>query len=164
MEKKKILIAYFSWSGNTRKIAIQIQKLLGGDIFEIKAAKDYSDVYSDVVSKAREEKRLGLKPTLKNKFETLANYSTIFIGYPNWCNTFPAPVLSFLSEYDFSEKTIIPFCTHGGGGIGHSFTDISRNCANSKVTGGFSINGYAVSNHNFEVEDWMEEIEGDIIL
>ncbi len=75
---KNSLVVYFSWSGNTRKIAYQINQLLGGDIYEIEAAKEYSTVYREVVSKAREELRSGEKPELKNKLASIDQYDKIF--------------------------------------------------------------------------------------
>lgn len=152
---RKILVAFFSYSGNTGKIANQIHELVGGDIFEIQAVNNYSDNYSDVLARAKQEILSGSKPELKEKPATIEHYDTVFIGYPNWWNTFPAAVLSFLSEYDFDGKTIIPFCTHGGGGIGHSVIDIANQCRGAKVLDGLSINGYAVSKNNPEVEEWL---------
>src|SRR5664280_1274150 len=114
---KKILVAYFSHSGNTREIANQIHKSVGGDFFEIQAVKPYPDDYDAVVKQATQELNSGHKPALKIKMENIKSYDLIFIGYPNWCSTVPAPVRAFLSEYDFSGKTIIPFCTHEGSGL-----------------------------------------------
>lgn len=155
----KVLVAYFSWSGNTRMIAQQIRNLTGGQIFEIAAVDDYSKVYREVVDRARQEHRNGVKPALKNELKSFPYYETVFIGYPNWCNTFPAPVLTFLSENDFAGKTIIPFCTHGGGGAGYSFADIRKQCPTSEVLDGFTINGYAVSRNNPEIEEWLKKLE-----
>ncbi len=114
------LVAYFSWSGNTAMVANQIHNQLGGDILEIRAEESYSIVYRDVVNRARKELRDNERPELMEDLDTIAPYDTIFIGYPNWCNTFPAPVLTFIINHDFSGKTIVPFCTHGGGGLGNS--------------------------------------------
>jgi len=124
-------VAYFSWSVNTRKIARQINRLVDGNIHEIQPVNDYPANYNDV----------------------------FYIGYPNWWNTFPAPVLTFLSENDFSGKTIIPFCTHGGGGSGLSFSDIAKICQGSVVREGFSINGYAVSDSNSKLEEFVNHIK-----
>ena len=157
--KNNVLVAYFSWSGNTRKIANQINKLVGGDIFEIQAVKEYPASYHDVLERAKQEIRSGAKPELQNRVLTPDIYETLFIGYPNWWSTFPAPVLTFLSEYDFKGKTIIPFCTHGGGGTGRSFNDISRQCPKANVLNGFSINGYAVNENNSELVEWLNAIK-----
>jgi len=156
---KNTLVAFFSWSGNTRKIADQINKIVEGDLFEIQPVNDYSKNYSEVLERGKHEIRSGEKPALKEKPTSIKEYDVIFIGYPNWWSTFPAPILSFLSEYDFTGKTIVPFCTHGGGGIGRSVKEIAKLCRESKVLDGFSINGYAVNNNNPEVEEWLGSLQ-----
>ena len=160
----RYLVAYFSWSGNTRKIASQIHQLVGGDMFEIQPANKYPDNYNDVLAIAKQEIRSGAKPELKDKLNSLDKFDSVFIGYPNWWNTFPAPVLTFLSENDFTGRTIIPFCTHGGGGSGRSFSDIAKICPGSVVKKGFSINGYAVSDKSTELEEYINKIKKEIIL
>jgi len=102
---KNILVAYFSYSGNTREIANQIHKSAGGDIFEIQSAKPYPDDYDAVVAQAKQELKSGHKPALKTNVENIESHDLIFIGYPNWCSTITAPVMAFLSQYDFSGKT-----------------------------------------------------------
>lgn len=154
--KIKVLVAYFSHSGNTKKIAQQIHELTNGDLFKIEPVHDYPAVYNELLDVAKKEIRLGEKPVLKNMLNDLDRYNIIFIGYPNWWNTFPASVRTFLSEYNFYGKTIIPFCTHGGGGFGHSISDIAKQCPGAIVLKEFSINGYAVSNNNAEVEKWLD--------
>ncbi len=139
-------------------IAKQIHNQLGGDIFEICAEEAYSSVYRDVVSRARKELRTEEKPKLMEDIETIGPYDTIFMGYPNWCNTFPALVLTFISNHDFSGKTIVPFCTHGGGGLGNSLKDFSKNCQAANILNGFSINGNLVSRNNIEVKNWLDNI------
>ena len=102
---RKILVAYFSRSGNTREIASQIHKNVGGDIFEVQAVKPYPSDYNALVKQARQELESGYKPALKTKIENIKSYDLVFIGYPIWWSTFPAPVKTFLSENDLSGKT-----------------------------------------------------------
>jgi flavodoxin len=156
---KKILVAYFSHSGNTREIANQIHKNLGGDIFEIQAVKPYPQDYDAVVEQARRELDSGYKPTLKIKIENIKSYDLVFIGYPNWCSTVPAPVRTFLSEYDFSGKTIVPFCTHEGSGLGRSATDISKLCPKSTLLDGVAIRGRDVKTAQNKVSEWLQKIK-----
>ncbi len=156
--KEKILIAYFSWSENTRSIAKQIHQFVGGDIFEIQRAENYPVSYNALLDLAKKEIRSGEKPELKNKLLTIDDYNHIFIGFPNWWNTFPAPVLTFLSAYDFSGKTIIPFCTHGGGGIGKSVSNIAKQCPEAEILETISINGNSVNNQNATVENWLNKV------
>ena len=129
---KKILVAYFSHSGNTREIANQIHKSVGGDIFEIQVVKPYPHDYDAVVQQARQELDSGYKPVLKTKIENIKSYDLVFIGYPNWCSTVPAPVRTFLSEYDFSGKTIVPFCTHTKEAVWDEALRISQNFAQNR--------------------------------
>lgn len=152
------LIAYFSWSGNTQEVAKQIHQLVGGDLFRIQAISDYSSIYNDVVRVARREIKQGEKPKLKESITNLEKYDVVFLAYPNWCNTFPAPVKTFLSENTFNEKIIIPFCTHGGGGTGHSVGDIMKLCPEVEVIEALSINGYAVSNSKDTVNEWLKQL------
>ena len=159
----KYLVAYFSWSGNTRKIASQIHQLIGGDIVEIQPVNNYPDNYNDVLAIGKQEIRSGAKPELLDKLNPMDIYDRIFIGYPNWWNTFPAPVLTFLSENDFTGKTIIPFCTHGGGGIGRSIGDIKRQCPGAEIADSFSINAYSVKNSNNEVFEWINKLKISIV-
>jgi len=156
---KNILVAYFSYSGNTREIAGQIHKILGGDIFEIQSVKPYPDDYDAVVQQARQELKSAHKPALKTKIENIKPYDLVFIGYPNWCGTIPAPVTAFLLEYDFSGKTIAPFCTHEGSGLGRSAADISKFCPKSAVLEGFAIRGGDVKAAQNKVSEWLRKIE-----
>ena len=154
-----ILVAYFSHSGNTREIANQIHKSVGGDIFEIQAVKPYPDDYDAVVKQAKQELNSGYKPVLKTKVENIKPYDLVFIGYPNWCSTVPAPVRTFLSEYDFSGKTLAPFCTHEGSGLGRSATDISKICSESTLLDGVAIRGSDVKTAQNKVSEWLEKIK-----
>jgi len=105
-------VVYFSRSGNTREIANQIHERVGGDIFEIQPEEPYPSNYDAVVKQAKQELESGYKPKLKAKIENIESYDVIFVGSPIWWGTIPAPVVTFLSEYDLSGKTIVPFCTH----------------------------------------------------
>jgi flavodoxin len=156
---KKILVAYFSHSGNTREVADQIHKSVGGDIFEIQSVKPYPHDYDAVVQQARQELDSGYKPALKTKNENINSYDLVFIGYPIWWGTFPAPVGTFLAEYDLSGKTIAPFCTHEGSGLGRSATDISRLCPKSTVLEGVAIRGSVVKTAQNKVSEWLEKIK-----
>ena len=155
----KILVAYFSRSGNTREIANQIHKSVGGDIFEIQSVKPYPHDYDAVVQQVRQELESGYKPALKTKIENIKSYDLVFIGYPNWWGTVPAPVRTFLSEYDFSGKTIVPFCTHEGSGLGQSATDISKHCPKSTLLGGVAIRGRDVKTAQNKVSEWLQKIK-----
>jgi flavodoxin len=155
---KKILVVYFSHSGNTREIANQIHKSVSGDIFEIQAVKPYPHDYDAAVKQARQELDSGYKPALKTKIENIKSYDLFFIGYPIWWGTVPAPVRTFLSEYDFSGKTIAPFCTHEGSGLGRSIADVSNSCPQSTLLDGVAIRGREVKTAQNKVSVWLRKI------
>ena len=156
---RKILVAYFSHSGNTREIANQIHKSVGGDIFEIRAAKPYPHDYDAAVELARQELDSGHKPALKARVENIKSYDLVFIGYPVWWSTVPAPIRTFLSEYDFSGKTIAPFCTHEGSGLGRSASDISKLCPKSTLLDGVAIRGGDVKTAQNKLSEWLLKVK-----
>ena len=155
---KTILVAYFSRTGNTREVANQIHKSVGGEIFEIKAVEPYPEDYEAVKERGKQELVSGYKPALKTKIENIKSYDLVFIGYPIWWGTFAAPVKTFLSENDFSEKTIIPFCTHAGSGLGRSVTDISKLCPKSITLEGIAVWGGDAKNAQDDVSEWLRKI------
>ena len=158
-KEENILVAYFSHSGNTREIANQIHHSVGGSIFEIRTVKTYPHDYDAVVKEARQELDTSYKPELKTKIEDIGSYTLVFIGYPNWWGTIPAPVRVLLSEYDFSGKRIAPFCTHEGSGLGRSVADISKLCPKSTVLEGMAIRGRDVKSAQNRISEWLRGIE-----
>jgi flavodoxin len=155
---KKTLVAFFSHSGNTREIAEMIHDIAGGDIFEIKTVKTYPGDYDAVVAEAKQELKTGFKPELSVKIGDFSQYNTIFIGYPDWWGTFPAPVRTFLTEYDLSGKTVMPFCTHEGSGMGRSVADISKLCPKSILPEGIAIRGSDAKTAKNKVDEWLRKI------
>ncbi len=150
-----ILIAYFSWSGNTENAAQIIQEKTGADIIELNPVEPYSSNYNEVLDQAQKDMNNDARPELANHVENMDQYDTILLGYPNWWATIPMPVASFLEEYDFSGKTIIPFCSHGGGEFGQSITDISKLAPNSKIGEGLSIHYSGGSGLEEDISDWL---------
>lgn len=156
-ENSKILIAYFSWSGNTENAAQMIQEKTGADLFELELVKPYSSNYNTVLDEAQRDMNANARPEIKNKVENMEQYDIIMIGYPNWWATIPMPIATFLEEYDFSGKTIIPFCSHGGGEFGQSITDIAKLAPNSRIGEGLSIHysgGAGLSNN---ISNWLSK-------
>jgi flavodoxin len=156
---QKILIVYYSWSGNTRKIAEIIHKYVDGTIIEILPEKPYPKSYNDTVQQAKKEIREGYKPPIKNKIENIDEYNIIFVGTPNWWSTIAPPIATFLSQYDLSGKIIVPFCTHGGGGKGRIVEDITRLCNNAKILECFSIYGGESRDLENKVVEWLKKLE-----
>ena len=150
----KALIAYYSYSGNTRIIAEKNKKLTGGDLFEIKSVKEYPKNYNDIVNLAKQEKADNIKPELVDNGH-VAEYDTIYLGSPVWWYTFATPVRTFYTVNDFSGKTIVPFCTHGGGGASETFIEIQKLCPNSVVKEGFA--SFENSAKDSEIENWLKK-------
>ena len=156
---KKILVAYFSRTGTTREIANQIHKIAGGDVFEIQVIETYPADYEEAKKRAMQEQESGYKPALKSRVENIRSYDVVFIGYPIWWGTIPAPIRSFLSEYDLSGKSVVPFCTHGGSGLGRSVADISKLCPKSTILDGKAVSAGDAKTSQKAVSEWLRKIK-----
>lgn len=157
--KKKILIAYFSHTGNTRELAQQIQNQVDGDLIELKTVKPYSDDYDATADRAKQEHDDKARPKLATNVTNMEDYDVVFLGYPLWYDTMPMALFTFLEQYDFSGKTIIPFATHGGGGFGESTSDIRKAVSKAKIEEGIAINGSEVQSAQDDVYDWLRKID-----
>jgi len=165
----KILIAYYSRKGenyvgsrivnlavgNTEVAAKMVQEITGGDIFEICTVKSYPADYTETTEVATIEKRANARPELSTHVNNMDRYDTIILGYPNWWGTFPMAVFTFLEEYEFAGKTILPFCTHEGSGLGGSERDIRELCPGAKVLPGLTIRGAGVKGANDAIKSWI---------
>ena len=122
----KALTAYFTRSGNTRVIAGTIHRALGTDLFEIRPAQPYPEDYEETVERARVERDRGDEPPLAERVSSIAGCETIFLGFPIWGETAPPVIRSFLKAHDLRSKTIRPFITHGGYGLGNIPSQATR--------------------------------------
>ncbi len=156
MIDKKVLVAYYSYSGNTKKVAEKIKNITNGDIFEIVPKKAYSKNYDEVVALAREEKQKDVKPELVDN-GNVKDYDIIFVGTPVWWYTMASPVRTFLTKNDFTDKTIVPFCTHGGGGASSTYTDMQKLAPDAKVTEGYT--SYENSAKDSEITEWINKLK-----
>lgn len=169
LKGKKCLIAYFSRKGqnyvngsivnllvgNTEVAAKIAQEVTGGDLFEISAVKTYPVDYTETTEVAQDEKRNNERPELAAHVDNIEEYDVIILGYPNWWGTMPMAVFTFLEEYDFAGKTILPFCTHEGSGMGGSERDIKRICPSAKVEKGIAIHGGSVKSAAGTIKSWL---------
>lgn len=153
---RKPLVVFFSHSGNTRKIAEYIHHKIGGDIIELEPLKPYPDEYQKTVDLAKEEQAKKARPELKTKIPNLDQYGIIFLGYPNWWSSMPMPVYTFLENNKVDGKTIAPFTTHGGGGLGHSIDDLKKALPHSKFLKPLAVPGNSVSRAEKDVLNWLE--------
>lgn len=154
-ENGKILIAYFSWGGNTEGVAEEIQSQTGADLFEITMVNPYSSDYNTVLDEAQRDQNAQARPELASHIENMDEYDIVMIGYPNWWASIPMPVASFLEEYDFSGKRILPFCSHGGGRFGQSLTAIAKLAPNAVMGEALSIHYSGGSGLSSDVSDWL---------
>jgi len=154
---KKILVAYFSRTGeeynvgfikkgNTEIVAEMIAKRTDADVFKIVPAQDYPEEYKACTEVAKTELESDARPELAVKIAGVAQYDTIFIGYPIWWGNLPRIVLTFLEGNDFSGKKIVPFCTHGGSGLAGTEREIAHACPAAEVLPGLAIVGKTARN------------------
>lgn len=180
---KKVLIAYFTRAdnidknekvdavssaslnmqndkviGNTAIIGEDIQKAVGGNLVSIKTTNLYPVDYNSNINVASNEQKDNARPKLSIHVDNMDDYDIIFIGYPNWWGTIPMPMYTFLEEYDFSGKTIIPFCTHKGSQLGNSVNDIKKLCPNAKVLDGIAVRGEKAIDAQEDVSKWLRKI------
>ncbi len=167
MSKK--LIAYFSRAdenyfggtlkyisvGNTEIVAKKIQEKTGADIFKIEMVKPYSKNYQQCIDEAKRDKNSNARPQLVSYHDSIDEYDTIYLGYPNYWGTMPMAVFAFLERYDFSGKTIKPFCTHEGSGMGSSERDLKKICPDSNIQKGLAIHGSSANSAENAVENWL---------
>lgn len=151
-----VLIAYFSWGGNTQGVAEEIQRQTGADLFEITLVDPYSSDYNTVLDEAQRDQNEQARPELATHVDNMEQYDTILLGYPNWWASIPMPIASFLEEYDFSGKTIVPFCSHGGGRFGQSLTAIAKLAPDATMGEGLSIHYSGGDSLGNDVAEWLE--------
>lgn len=155
----KALIVYYSYTGNTKKIAQMIQNEIGGDIAEIDTVVPYEGDYNTVVDQGHEEVNRGFMPQIKQLNVNLKDYDTVILGTPVWWYTFAPAVKTFLNNNDFSGKTIYTFATNGGW-IGHTFKDVGNACTGANVKPGINIrfNESSLVTSENEIKKWIEKI------
>lgn len=154
----KVLVVYYSWSGNTKTVANFIHNEVGGDIIELEPKKAYTENMNELSGIALKEKNENSRPELKTKIDNIDDYDTIFLGYPNWWSDMPMLMYTFLDEYDLSGKTIAPFVTHGESGLSGTPSKIQKEEPNSKVTEGLAIQHDNIENSEPAVKEWISKI------
>jgi flavodoxin len=151
-----ILVAYYSWGGSTRRLAEVIHAAAGGDTFEVLPQAPYPTEYNACTVQAKKEIQAEFKPELKTKINGIDSFDIIFIGSPNWWSSIAPPVAAFLSQHDFTGKTVAPFCTHGGGGQGHIQKDIAKLCPGAKVLNCLAIGSRSLPSEK-ELSAWLKQ-------
>lgn len=178
----KILIAYFTWAdnthvdnpssvdvdastsasvlapGNTEKVVHFIQEQVGGDMFSIIVDEPYSSDYDECLDRASDEPAQQARPIIVDTVENMDEYDVIFLGYPNWWSSCPMAIFSFIESYDLSNKTIIPFCAHGTGGLGRSIEDLQDALPHSTLLDAFGVYRPDTDSCQDDVNQWLSDI------
>lgn len=141
--------------GNTEVAAGMIQELTGAKLFQIEPVQAYAKDYNECIAQAQADQRRNARPELKAYPESLDAYDVVYLGFPNYWGTMPMAVFTFLEHFDFTGKTIRPFCTHEGSGMGSSVGDIRKLCPGAKVEAGLAIRGGSVRGAKKDIENWL---------
>jgi len=141
LNSNKILIVYLSRTNNTKAIAEIIQRNVGGTLVALELEKPYPENYQATVHQVVKENETGYLPQLKTKIDSIEKYDVVFVGFPTWDMKMPPPMKSFLHQYNLTGKTVIPFNTNAGYGVGSGFQTVAELCPNSKVLEGFEMTG-----------------------
>lgn len=146
--------------GNTAVVAGFIRDAVGGDLFSIQVTEPYSPDYDRCLDRAAEEKARNSRPALANRVENMDKYDIVFLGYPNWWYSVPMAVLGFAESYDFSGKTVIPFCCHGTGGLAGSLRDLRPAFTGETnfVNNAFGVYRPDTLGCRPEVNSWLREL------
>ena len=143
--------------GNMQYMAMTIQEAIGGELFRVETTEEYPLEHETLVNQAKEEQNEDARPELATHIENVEQYNIIFLGYPNWWGDMPQPLYTFLEEYDFSGKTIIPFNSHGGSGFSNTIEEIKKLQPNATVKDdGLSISRNDVADSEQEITDWAK--------
>lgn len=154
-DTSKTLIVFYSWGGTTRGIAQKIRNKLNCDNFEIQLIHPYSTNYNTVLNEAQRDQRSQARPEIKNKVTDFSKYDTILLGYPNWWASIPMPIATFLESYDFDGKTVIPFCSNGGGRLGQSVSAITKLIPDAVVQNPLSIHYSGGTTLDSDLDKWL---------
>lgn len=162
MKDKKILVAYFSWSGNTKNAALYIAQKLGADTFEIERQKPYPTDYQACTEDAKAEKEAGERPAIRGKVDNIDQYDVVFVGVPVWWYTAPMPVFTFLQQYNLKGKTVVPFCTCYTAEY-NTLKDIVKATPTAQHAEGLTIvtqemGGTGMNEKHSQIDQWLKKI------
>lgn len=167
----KSLVAYFSYvgqtelnrqiveieKGHTEIVAEKIAKLTNADLYKIEPAIAYPKTYADIVNVVRKENEENPKVEIKNLLENINDYDTVYIGFPIWYRTYPRIIASFLSNYDFTGKTVKPFCTNDEGSFGIALLELNSQLKGATIKPGLAIHGSEVEKSQDKIEAWVNQ-------
>ena len=144
--------------GNTEYVATVIGEATGGDLFEIKTVHTYPDTHKELIDAAKKESDEDVRPALATHIKNLDEYDVVFVGFPNWWYDMPQPLYTFFDEYDFSGKTVVPFCTHGGSRFSDAVKTIREMEQGATVLDGYAIARDRVAGSKDGILNWIGKI------
>ena len=142
--------------GNTEIVAGIIKELIPADTFKIEMKNPYSPVYMTCIEEAKKDLRAKARPELVSMPASIDEYDTVILAYPNYWGTMPMAVYTFLENFDFTGKTILPLCTNEGNGMGSSEREIRKTCPGADVKRGLPVTGSTAANSKSSVERWLK--------
>ena len=151
------LVLYYSENGSTKAVAEELQKQLGADIEAIEVVEPYSGDFQATIERCNKERESGQTPALKALKSNIADYDTIFLGYPIWFGTYAMPIATLVKEQDFEGKTIIPFCTFGSGGLNTSTADLEKAFPKAHILKGYGVRAARVTKAAKELDRFLIE-------
>lgn len=154
-EAPKVLVLYYSQTGNTKAVAQEIATRLGADIEAIEATEPYDGDFQATIERCMKEREEGVLPAIQPFKADIAQYDVIFIGYPVWFGTYAPPVTTFLGQVDLSGKKIVPFCTFGSGGLESSVADLKAAQPNAEILPGYGVRAARMEAMPQEVEQFL---------
>ena len=160
----KVLVLYYSQTGNTRQVAQEISTRLGADMEEIVAVNPYDGDFQQTIARSMQEREEGVLPEIQPLKVDIKDYDIIFLGYPIWFGTYAPPVVSFLGKVDFSGKKLVPFCTFGSGGLDSSIRDLKEKQPNAEILPGYGVRAARMDAVPAEVDRFLKEggfLEGE---
>ena len=163
---QKTLVLYYSQTSNTKLVAEEIAARLNADIEAIEAVNPYDGDFTETIERCLQERNEGVTPEIQPIKADIASYDVIFIGYPIWFGTYAPPVITFLKNYDLSDKTIVPFCTFGSGGLESSVKDLKEAQPNANILDGYGVRAARMDAMPQEIGQFLKEndfIEGKYI-
>ena len=157
-ETPKVLVLYYSQTSNTKTVAQEIAKRLNADIEESVPVEAYDGDFQATIERCMKEREEGILPEIKPLTSNLAEYDTIFLGFPVWFGTYAPPVGAFLNQVDLSGKMVFPFCTFGSGGLESSVKDLTEKQPNAKIMPGYGVRAARMDAVPKEVEQFLKSV------
>ena len=154
---QKKLVLYYSETGTTKTVALELQKQLGADIEEIEAVEPYSGIFQETIQRGQREMQSGEMPAIKPLKKQIADYDIIFLGYPIWFGTYANPIITLVKEQDFAGKTIVPFCTFGSGGLNTSSDTLKKALPKATIANGYGVRTARVASAAKELDRFLKE-------